>query len=216
MNNLLRFIAPHILVLLVLAHFPGTEARAGGQDCRQCFRARPLPECKSFFITDFGYLYRLARNTGAQWYQGDKNFYFLGDVGWMHNLDRQNALGATLFYGADDDGSRLAIKPRYRRWLNDKMSLDFSAGLIFRSFDNLDKSPGFTGHIAFNFSEWAAVTTQLEIRPRSKAFLYYNPNEKKTEIAWYGGFRICSYPGLAAIVIAPLTVLIYTIATIED
>jgi hypothetical protein len=107
-----------------------------------CFRGKPLLECKTFWITEFGYNHRLDRFS-------DSNSYFTWETGLMRNVNRQTAIGATLFFGADPYGHRYGLKPRYRRWLNNSVSFDLGAGVLlggrtrfYQPFSRFDKPRG--------------------------------------------------------------------------
>lgn len=212
------------LLLLVCHLLVVLSARAddsGSQACR-CFRGRPQSECTSFFITEFAYLKRLARddkpNTDAS---NDKDFYFLAEVGWMKNLNPKTAVGGTLSWGFDDDNSRVALKPRYRRWLTRRMNLDVSMGIIVWNLTGYeDEAPGFTGKIGIGYGDWFGLITQVEMIPYRNRIVAHGQTEPEnpyegTETVWYAGLQLGSYPGTASMVVAPLTVLILFLITYE-
>jgi hypothetical protein len=215
-----------ILLIFILSFSESLLAKDTNDNCVPCFRGKSLSECSSFFISEFAYLKRLSRSVGfdedkVYRFKGDHDFYFSADIGWMRNLDMKNAIGGTMYFGLDDDGSRLAIKPRYRRWLNDKISLDISAGLIFKSFENeMHKSPGFTGHIGLGISDYIMLITQLEIMPFEAVYYSYHDGEylhmKGKEVVWYGGLKLGSYPGIVTIIIAPITAYIIYVVGFKD
>lgn len=104
----------------------------------------------------------------------------------MRNFNAHTALGATLIVGADDDGSRIGIKPRYRRWLNRTTSFEVSPGILLsRGNNQFDAEfPGFTGHAGLNVGDWFALTGQMEV---------IRLQTVGTDVAWYGGFKLGSY-----------------------
>lgn len=91
-----------------------------------CFRGRPLPECKSFLITEAEVGYRLIDPEGHDDFDG----LVLGlDIGWMRNLTSDYAVGLTL--GANN--RHITLGPRYRRWLTQKAALDVGLSAAWRS-----------------------------------------------------------------------------------
>jgi len=164
-------------------------------NAQHCFRGKPLPECKTFWITEFGYNHRLDQYNVS-------HSYFTWETGLMRNVDRQTAIGATLFFGADPYGHRYGLKPRYRRWLNNSVSLDFGAGVLLGGeHDFINRFPGLTSHVGLSFGDWLALTGHLEItRLQYKRFRII----KETDYAWYVGAKLGSYPGLIASIAAPI------------
>ncbi len=80
---------------------------------QHCFCGKPLPECKTFWITEFGYSHRLDQQPRRYQFAAS-NFYLTWEVGMTGNLNQKSALGATFMLGADDNGHRFGVKPRYR------------------------------------------------------------------------------------------------------
>ncbi len=176
-----------------------------------CFRGRPINECNSFMITEVAYLKRISRNEKYEPWPGflfnnDLDFYFSADIGYMKNIGQKNAIGGTLYFGFDDNNSRLAIKPRYRRWLSHKTHLDISAGVIFFNINGyIYKSPGFTGNVGLGISNIGTLLIQLEITPYSGLNWDNNEPFDGHETVLYGGIKLGSYPGVTTLVIAPIT-----------
>lgn len=154
---------------------------------RSCFRGRPLAQCRTFWITEFGYSHRFDQQSDPD-SSGSSNYYFTWELGRMVNLNTQTALGGTLFVGADEHGWRIGIKPRYRRWLNQTISFDLSTGILIAGGNSeLEaKFPGFTGHLGLSFGDWLALTGQMEIMRLETA---------GTDVAWYGGLKVGSHAG---------------------
>ena len=163
-------------------------------EAKTCFRGRSLPECKTFWITEFGYSRRF--NLQPSHYPDNRPNDFLNwELGGMTNINRRSALGATLFGGFNVGGSyfgygsRIGLKPRFRLWLNPTTNLDLSPGIIlygdFNSFK--PKFPGFTGQVGLNLRDWFALTSHLEI---------VRLETVGTDVVWYNGVKLGSYPGV--------------------
>jgi hypothetical protein len=168
-------------------------------------RGGPLPKRRSFWITEFGYSLRFNVATkvrqvtyqsygyqwvGAETYTPAKR-YFTWEVGHMRTMGYASALGAALFFGTDaNDVLRFGVKPRYRRRLDRKISLDIAPGILIRGRDPLESTfPGVTTHVGLNFEDKYVLYGQMEV----------NRTEKYgTDVAWYGGVKLGSSPGLIA------------------
>jgi hypothetical protein len=183
-----------------ISYFPGQV-----EEKKQGYLQEGFPERRSFWITEFGYNQRFNVSTKVhqvedqfyahQWistesYRPAKR-YFTWEVGRMRAMNRRSALGAALFVGNDaNDVLRFGIKPRYRRWLNQKISLDIAPGILIRGSDPLESTfPGVTTHVGLNFEDKFVLYGQMEM----------NRTEKYgTDVAWYGGVKLGSSPGLIA------------------
>jgi hypothetical protein len=137
-----------------------------------CFRGRPLPRCRAFWLTEFG----VSPFDGAvAW-----------ELGGMRNVGPRSAVGGALYLRVDG-GSAYGVKPRFRRWLSPVVALDVAPGFIILAGDG--NSPGFAGHVGLSFRDWLALTLQAETVPPDF------PAGRR--IKWSGGGRLGG--GLGAI-----------------
>lgn len=217
--NLSRYSSPSKRGWQLNQYLAGQGGEKRGTVKALSFRGKPKPECNSFLITEFGYSYRLGRNSGDPYNSSRDNFYFTWDLGWMTNLSKSYALGATFYAGADQDGARLGIKPRLRRWLGRDLSLDVSPGiLLYRLGGNYDKYPGFTGHVGLNYADWITLIGQVEVIPYEYQGYGSYPNwstRRGNEVTWYGGVKLGSYPGTVAGILAIAAYAIVSSVTFE-
>ena len=150
-------------------------------------KPHPLPMCRSFFIAEFGYDYRVnssAENT----FNLRRRHYFTSDLGLMVNLNSHYALGVSHFIGMDNGGeSRGGLKLTIRRWLNEKSSIDFSPGFLFWDTRAATKRYAFVSSLDLNIRDWFALTTHLEFVPTRF--------QGGTDKAYYFGLKTGSYPG---------------------
>jgi len=161
---------------------------------QSCFRGRPLPECRSFWITEFGYAYRINS-------EKDKpTSMFSGDFGMMRNLNDRIALGGLFFLGIDTNPDfHIGLKARFRYWLNSKNSLEISPGILLVHTRPFTEEPGLTGNVAMNFSDCFAIHSQIEVvrfRSRPSRSGFDLPPEDETDLAIYAGAKLGSKPGL--------------------
>lgn len=142
-----------------------------------CFRGKPLSQCNSFFIIELGGYYKLNQRDKTP--KGSR-YLAAWELGWMKNLNDNYALGATLLIDGNENRAGAGIKPRLRRWLNPKLSIDFGIGIL---------APGsvVTGDVGLNWRDWFILTSKIE-------------HDDKT--AWYGGVKFGSYAGLVATALA--------------
>src|SRR5690349_18511416 len=107
---------------------------------RDCWRGKPLPVCRSFWITEMAgeypfvstnTSYTLTYSTETHTVSTrDESAQLLWRVGPMFNTGPARASGLTLTAGFVNDGSREAIEFRRRRWMSETSSLDISAGAL--------------------------------------------------------------------------------------
>src|SRR5204863_210263 len=116
---------PRTAACACLLFLAGAAAAQTQSRTRDCYRGRPLPPCRSFWITEFGLLGRLNALPEPR---TTVDPFFRWEVGGMQNRNERTAFGATIVIEADDLGSRYGITPRYRRWLAPSLALDLSAG----------------------------------------------------------------------------------------
>ncbi len=106
-----------------------------------CWRGRPLPECTSFWITEFGVdavlwstQTRVRQNFGGgdvyDYSARDFDSRFVWTVGPMFNTGPRTALGGTLSISPFGEGYRAAIEARRRWWTSSGLALDLSAGAL--------------------------------------------------------------------------------------
>ena len=107
---------------------------------RDCWRGKPMPACRSFWITEMAGEYAfVSTNTRYTLTYGtethtfsrrDESAQLLWRVGPMFNTGPARASGLTLTAGFVNDGGREAIEFRRRRWISETSSLDISAGAL--------------------------------------------------------------------------------------
>lgn len=186
-----------------------------------CLTARPAPQCRACFVTEFGYDFKvtapLKRRTFSA--QGDSitatyenpisgRHLITSELGVMYNIGRDHAVGFTHFIGWDA-GHRLfgGVKLRGRRWLSERSSVDVSAGALLWGIEGEGfEKPGFIAGASWNVSSWQSVdltVTSMESKPWGYAYYdsmlsvahrTYSPGQR--EVAVYLGHRIASKPGL--------------------
>ncbi|MCI0330504.1 MAG: hypothetical protein L0196_06070 [candidate division Zixibacteria bacterium] len=201
--------------LLLAAVFWNAPSSKGQEQTRPkhfALKAAPLPECKSFLIAEFGTGYRLSQrairtadtlflddtipSVISQSLAPDRRFYSSADFGWMVNVSRRSAVGASLFAGFPGTGVRVALKPRYRHWFGSTTSLDLSPGIFLHVQDDLflHKFPSFLGEVGLNFSNRLALTGRVEVLRHIPGVSLTQKEE--TAVLFYGGVRLGSLGAL--------------------
>jgi hypothetical protein len=178
---------------------------------------KPLPASRAFAMAEVGVSYRILgslptskiisrRETKdgikqSEFYRPiDRSWYMTSDAGFMVNINRRYAVGATHFLGVINvEHVRNGVKMRLRRWLGETSSIDISAGGIFWTTEAVSTTPVFTGGIDVRLKEWLALTGIYEYTPPPRNInRYYDRNEYEEGSAFYLGLKSGSYPGLIA------------------
>lgn len=191
----MSFIRTLCLTSVLALPGPALASQPGGQDAPEefCFRGGPLQRCKGFTLSEF------AAYIGPTTSYRRPPTNFIWELGYMQNLEVHDlAVGGTLFMVSDDESRRmLGVKPRLRRWLKPWLSLDVAPGVLLVGLRHrtgfIPTYPAFSGHVALNFGDFAAVSAQLEVLPlRERSPV----NPEGLEVNGFIGLRFGSYPGM--------------------
>jgi hypothetical protein len=200
------------LVAAMLA--PGTSLFAGPS-----LHARPLPEGHSFFVTNFGYDYRVTKplttsytylaydsSTYTSYSQPSGRHMISSEIGIMHNLNPKYAVGFSNYLTWDIDNSlHGGLSLRGRRWLNQERSVDLTAGALLWGTNSEEFDyPGFVGTASMNFNDWENVKLTVTAQPVRVYAGLSNPPQQ-TEIGAFLGYQIGGKPGFvttSAVVLA--------------
>ena len=206
MCKTLGFLLPAVLAVAPFSSVTAQEATQVEQgQSRSCFRGQPLPTCKSFWITEAGYGYALTSPT--QW-GGEGRHYATWELGWMTNLTERWAVGGTFLAGiAFGEGTRVGVKPRFRRWLNRSTSVELSPGILLGGSGDV-QFPGFTGHVSVNLQDRLVFTSQLDV------FNKLPGSVDDKDVAWYAGIKLGSKPGIIATGVEAAATLVLIVAVI--
>ena len=102
---------------------PSTASAEGNA----CFQPRPMPACRSFWITEFGVQWFVSQPPGVN---DKRRWLATWEVGWMRNRTSNDAVGGSVFVAANDNAFRSGVRARYRRWTGGETAVDVSPGLI--------------------------------------------------------------------------------------
>lgn len=145
-----------VSLLWVLAAGVDAAAQAATPDAPQigCFRGRPLPDCRSFWIVEMQGSTPLAQTErGVTWSGGQTvareafDHVLEWNLGHMANLTPTFALGGVVTAGTGSDGPFTGLKLRARRWLTSEVSLEVEGGLMQTNAMNT-RFPAETGGTA--------------------------------------------------------------------
>lgn len=149
-------LAIRLISLAALSLFGGTVASA--QDTVQhakCRDPHPAPVCGSYFLFEFNAGGNVGGTTFTPPFLGAKRAlpsWFGWDVGWMRNVSANSTLGGALEIGGNEQGTRLALRAKHRRWLAHHMVFDASAGALMaqrQTGDGVIPTYGLTADVGF-------------------------------------------------------------------
>ncbi len=165
------------LAVAVAALMAGIATQAQAQ---MCFRGKPLPHCKYFWVTEFTYGNHVDGNlsTGQM---------FMPELGLLVNLDEKNAIGGSVFFrvlvdSRHPDGLGAGFKGRYRRWINKDFNIDVAPGFTF-----LDETE-FATDVTVNFRDWIGLGARVE---------FWRAEFNQTNTAVYSLVKVGGIPGIS-------------------
>ena len=196
-----------VVTTLVLAMLgPGARLFAGPS-----LRAKPLPEGRSFFVTTFGYDFRVTQPlvlrstyvgydsvTYVSSWQPSSRHMLSSELGIMHNLNPKYAVGFSQYLGWDITNTlHGGLSVRGRRWLDQEKSVDVSAGaLLWGAHNYAFAYPGFVGTASMNFNDWENVKLTVMAVPTKS---------QQTELGAFLGYQMGGKPGFVMTSAAVIT-----------
>lgn len=160
------------------------QTTAGGG--RACYQPRPMPACRSYWVTEFGGAWYTAPPSGGRT-PDRRRFVVTWEVGYMRNRATHDAVGATLFLTTNDQFMRSGVRARCRRWMADGVAADIAPSLIvLQADDDLEvrARPGVSLQGGVHLGRWVGLTSELEATSGGVRLL--------------SGLRVGSYAGAAA------------------
>lgn len=147
-----------------------------------CFRGRPLPACKSFWLLELQGFTPLAQTTRLVSYSDGRPVEmtaFEGTLEWnlghMVNVSPTFAIGGTLSVGPHGgSGIFTGLKARARHWLSEDLSLELAGGLL-EAGGHYPSARGATADVRINvrdqgafFVRWDGVSLPGERHPDAR------------------------------------------------
>jgi hypothetical protein len=171
-----------IVLMMGIAFLLSGDTIAG----QACFRGRPLPECRTFWITEAGVLYRFnLPESNHNWHE---TLMFNWELGLMFNRSKRYAIGGSFFLNFDDysNNTLVGFRPRYRHWLSPRISLDIAPGIILS--ESKTRNFAFSGEVMLGVEDIIAAVARLDLVGRESI--------SANGPTLYGGLIFRSYPGL--------------------
>jgi len=177
------------LLWVALTMVGGTADGFGAADGGRCWRGRPLPECRSFWITEFGIGWRLTDSSDPARARELFDHYAVYDFGWMVNRTSKTAWGATFSLKGMGE-THVGVHIRLRRWIDRNWALDVSPGILLAGRSHDDdydlEYPTLSGRLRISYGDWFGLTGGAELaRIRDGA----------TEVDGFAGVELGAYGG---------------------
>jgi len=183
-------------VVLAIAAAIGWMAPAAAQTMaaggHACYQPRPMPVCRSYWVTEFGGAFYSAPPKGGRT-PDRRRFVVTWEAGYMRNRSSNDAVGATVFLTSNDQLMRSGVRARYRRWMADGVAADIAPSLIvLQADDDLEvrARPGVSLQGGLNLGRWVGLTSEIEATGGGVRLL--------------SGVRLGSYAGAATGLALPL------------
>ena len=100
-----------------------------------CFRGAAAPRCRQFLVLEMD----AYHSAGAV---AHNPYVFSWAAGGMVNVGPRSAVGGALLVAADDDGHRVGVQGRFRRWLHGRTALDLTPAIFLGGHRNGGTAPG--------------------------------------------------------------------------
>ena len=189
-----------------------------------CWAARPADRCRSYPITEFKAMFRVAP---------ERHFAIESDLGWMLNVGRRSAVGVVGYVALDvsalsldEGGVRLGGMARYRRWLGAASNVEIGLGGVLtgqESGSDLKPAPSVT--LDLNPSPYVGLFGRMDgaRRPRTSCYGgvswdnsdiwggFCNQSTIRTDFLWYLGAKLGARPGAVASALAAAVIVAYGI-----
>lgn len=157
------------LMTALMAATLGTTGLAA-QEQIGCFRGKPLPECKSFWIVEMQGLTPLLQNSRTLTYWGERGGGVVDtlysdtgtfgarlewNMGHMLNVGGGYAVGGIFTLGVGENVSLTGIRLRGRKWLSRDVSLELEGGRVLSDANGSrgGEVRGWTGDLRLNIRD---------------------------------------------------------------
>ncbi len=186
-------------------------------------RPRPLPEVRSFLVSEVGVMIQLA---GANVTPGDDALQGVTDQGVMVNASEKLGVGLVFHGEAGGGRSRLGPEIRARRWIGRNSSVDVQAGaMIWGGESNGIDFTGPSPHaqVTINGNDVIALQVQAQLHavhlrgdyPHVGGLPPTGIDEDHNELVMHAGARLGTVPGVFATVILGTLAIIFASSDFE-
>jgi hypothetical protein len=220
---MMRIWTSGVLLILTCWVLPGSASAqaVGDPDGRQqvgCFRGRPLPACKSFWIFEMQGSAPVVQTTrpiqsggGFTFEQKAFESVLEWNVGHMVNLNSTYAIGGVVTAGTGNDDALTGLKLRVRRWLGSDVSLEAEGGPLWNDAQGGGiGNVGATAALRLNIRDQGSLYLRwglLPITPQSPFQDYFDPGGTQQGLSV--GIGTGSVPALISTGAAGLTLAVF-------
>ena len=151
-----------------------TEGDPDGRQQVGCFRGRPLPACKSFWIFEMQGSAPLAQTSRTIQIGGGPTFkqeIFASVLEWnlghMFNVASTYAIGGVVTGGTGNGDPLTGLKLRVRRWLHSDLSLEAEGGLLWNDAHGggISGTVGGTAALRLNIRDQGSFYIRWDMLP---------------------------------------------------
>ena len=167
--------------------FAQAEGDPEGRRQVGCFRGRPLPECKSFWIVEMQGSAPLVQTSRAV-QSPDGGLAYAREtfprvlewnVGHMVNVGSRYAIGGVVTGGTGNRDVLTALKIRLRRWLGSNSSLEAEGGLL------RGDAIGGTAALRLNIRDQGSFFLRWDMLPTAvQSGIFRDPGDRSTTDSW--------------------------------
>jgi len=138
---------------------------AAAQEQIGCFRGKPLPDCKTFWIVEMQGVVPMVQSTRTvSSGSGSDNYTYQVEafdnavewnVGHMVNVGDRWAVGGVVTVGSGGRDVLTGLRMRGRRWLKEDLSLELEAGVLSSeaAYNSQSRFNGWTSDLRLNIRD---------------------------------------------------------------
>ena len=175
-----------VLPVSILAQAEGDPE---GRQQIGCFRGRPLPACKSFWIVEMQGSSPVTQTSSTVQSPGGPRFLqeaFSSQLEWnlghMVNIGSTYAIGGVVTAGTGNGDVLTGLKLRVRRWLRSDLSLEAEGGLLWNDANGSTLGgAGGTAALRLNIRDQGSFYVRWDMLPTAmRSGIFHDPHDRST------------------------------------
>jgi len=173
-------------------------------ESKVCFRCKPTGNCKISPYLKSGYYFNISPPNELEKIRTNVLSF---EIGFIYRIRNKIAFGTSFLILATEEDERFGIQARYRKWLNNHLSLELTTGILFKRIDsdNISNGTGLVSNVSLNIDDLLSIDLMFDYLKYNG--LYKGKHYSKNTSSLFLGISGCSYFSLVIPIIVGLVVL---------